>query len=388
MMATHHPQRWMRPPGAQRCYWIVSSRHGRLGGIAFCAASWHQKARDEFVGWSADARVANLQRMVNNNRFLLLPGVRVRGLASHVLDLAATRLPGDWEAAYGVRPAYTYVSPDHSGACYRAAGWERCGRPTSGLPPGAMERGVARSVEAAGRRLERAAAPGTGTDARPRPGGTSVRRLGGMGRGTHPDGRIRGGTNGARMGGTARRTGTGDLPGQGRSESSLPAAVESEGEHGARSRVAQGMHGRALPQGARGSSGPGHDDAELQRPASHLVPLGGGGSGTKGIAAHFGLATSRRPLGVFEIDATMRDDKDESESVRWPLRQGAGNRARLPRHAGHHRVRPGRGWNCCRGRSRRVPAWWCAPAARSGGACCAKMAAKKGFGTTWRNSRC
>ena len=114
MMETHHPQRWMRPPGAQRCYWVASSRHGRLGGIGFCAAGWHQKARDEFVGWSADARVANLQRMVNNNRFLLLPGVRVHGLASHVLGLAATRLPGDWEAAYGVRPlmAYTYVSPD------------------------------------------------------------------------------------------------------------------------------------------------------------------------------------------------------------------------------------------------------------------------------------
>ena len=50
---------------------------------------------------------------------------------------------------------------------------------------------------------------------------------------------------------------------------------------------------------------------------SGLVPLGGGGSGTKGIAAHFGLAitTARRPLGVFE--ATMRDGKDESESVRW-----------------------------------------------------------------------
>ena len=61
MMETHHPQRWTRPPGAQRCYWIASSRHGRLGGIAFCAAGWHQKARDEFVGWSADARVANLQ---------------------------------------------------------------------------------------------------------------------------------------------------------------------------------------------------------------------------------------------------------------------------------------------------------------------------------------
>ena len=117
-----------------------------------------------------------------------------------------------------------------------------------------------------------------------------------------------------------------------------------------------------------------HDDAELQR-APRLAPLGGGGSGTKGIAAHFGLATARRPLGVFE--ATMRDDKNESESVRWPLRQGAGNRARLSRHAGRDRVRPGRRRNCCR--SRRAPASWCAPV--GGGACCAKTTAKKVFGT-------
>ena len=110
---------------------------------------------------------------------------------------------------------------------------------------------------------------------------------------------------------------------------------------------------------------------------SGLAPLGGGGSGTKGIAAHFGLATARRPLGVFE--ATMRDDKDESESVRWPLRQGAGNRARLSRHAGRDRVRPGRRRNCYRERSRRAPASWRAPAVRSGGACCARTAAKKGL---------
>ena len=84
---------------------------------------------------------ANRQR--NNNRFLVLPGVR--GLSLRVLDLAVTQLPGDWEAAYGVRPltTYTYVSSDYSGAYYREVGWERCDRPTSGLPPDAVERGIA-----------------------------------------------------------------------------------------------------------------------------------------------------------------------------------------------------------------------------------------------------
>ena len=128
MMASNHPEGSSRMPGAQLRYWVRSSVHGRLGGIGFCAASWHQKARDAFLGWSPNARVANLGLVVNNDRYLLLPGVRVDNLASHVLALAVTRVADDWEAAYGVRPlaAYTRVAPDRLGTCYRAAGWKRC----------------------------------------------------------------------------------------------------------------------------------------------------------------------------------------------------------------------------------------------------------------------
>ena len=79
-------------PGATTGRTVTGScRPAMADWAAFCAASW--QARDEFAGWSADARVANLEV----NRFLLLPGVHE--LASRVLGLAATRLPGDWEAA-------------------------------------------------------------------------------------------------------------------------------------------------------------------------------------------------------------------------------------------------------------------------------------------------
>ena len=238
------------------------------GWAAFCAASW--QARNEFVGWSADARVANLRRMVNNYRFL--PGVRVHGLASRVLDLAATRLPGDWEAAYGLHPlmAYTYVSLDHSGTCYRKAGWERCDRPTSGAPPGAAAKGAVRSVEAAGRRLEGAAVQRAGTGDRLCPGGTG--RLGGTGvRSRNAPGRTHPAAHGgACVGGTSGPAGADDLPGETGLDSGKSTPVESEGDP--HSRIPQGVHGRALPQGARGSGGPGHDDAELQRAGSHVRP--------------------------------------------------------------------------------------------------------------------
>ena len=130
MMATHHPLGWAQSPGGQIRYWIHSERHGMLGGIGFGSATWQLRARDKWIGWSADARAANIGRVICNHRFLLVPGVRVHGLASQVLRMAAERITDDWEARYAVRPvvAYTHIGPQHSGYCYHCAGWTVAGR--------------------------------------------------------------------------------------------------------------------------------------------------------------------------------------------------------------------------------------------------------------------
>ena len=108
---------------------------------------WHQRCRDHHIGWSDRARVARRGLIVNNRRFLILPSVRVRDLASHVVGLATARIARDWEAAHGVRPvlAYTYVGPGHSGMSYRASGW-RCVGLISGTPPGRRVGGAVRKV--------------------------------------------------------------------------------------------------------------------------------------------------------------------------------------------------------------------------------------------------
>ena len=118
IMGSHHP--W----GAA---WTVSSRHGWLGGLSFCAAGWYQQARDSYIGWTHRERAAHLGRVVNNERFLILPGVCVPSLAAHALALS--RLVDDWYAAYGVRPVlvYTYVDAAHA-----ATGWDRFGERRSG----------------------------------------------------------------------------------------------------------------------------------------------------------------------------------------------------------------------------------------------------------------
>ena len=118
-------------------YWIVSSVHGRLGGICFAAAGCQVGPRDRAVGWSADARMANPDRVVRNHRFPSLPSVRVRRLASRVPPPATDRIADDWEGRYGVRPAlaYTFTGVD-GGWSWRAARWRRCPEPTSGRRSG------------------------------------------------------------------------------------------------------------------------------------------------------------------------------------------------------------------------------------------------------------
>ena len=51
MMHAIHPQGRPRLPGKVLKYWIVSEYYGRLGGLSFHAASWHERARDKYIVW-------------------------------------------------------------------------------------------------------------------------------------------------------------------------------------------------------------------------------------------------------------------------------------------------------------------------------------------------
>jgi hypothetical protein len=120
------------PFGAHLRYLVEVSRPTRtvVGCVQLSSPAWRMAVRDRWIGWSDEERRRNLQRVVNNSRFLRLPWVEVRYLASSVLSLVARRLPSDWEAAYGVRPLLleTLVeSKRHTGACYRAANWIELG---------------------------------------------------------------------------------------------------------------------------------------------------------------------------------------------------------------------------------------------------------------------
>jgi hypothetical protein len=131
-MATYHPLGYQRAFGARQHYWIVSeagSTPVRLGGLLFAASAKALQARDDWIGWDSVARGKFRSRIVSNSRYLILPGVHVPHLASHVLGLVARRIRADWQERYGFSPVLleTFVELPYRGTCYAAANWIQVG---------------------------------------------------------------------------------------------------------------------------------------------------------------------------------------------------------------------------------------------------------------------
>ena len=107
--------------------YMVYDRQGRpLACLLFGSAAWKTAPRDRFIGWSTATRQANLKLMTNNTRFLILPWVKVKNLASTVLGACLRRLRNDWRSRYGHDLCLVETFVDRSrfaGTCYQAANW-------------------------------------------------------------------------------------------------------------------------------------------------------------------------------------------------------------------------------------------------------------------------
>jgi hypothetical protein len=116
-----------RSSAGENLKYLVQDANGRpLACLLFDAAAWKTAARDRFIGWSRERREKQLRWLTNNSRFLILPWIRIKHLASHVLGCVQRRLADDWTEKYG-HPVYlveTFVDTSRfQGTCYRAANW-------------------------------------------------------------------------------------------------------------------------------------------------------------------------------------------------------------------------------------------------------------------------
>jgi hypothetical protein len=94
--------------------------------LGWGSAAWSVKSRDSFIGWDKSTKEKNLRLVANNTRFLILPWVSVKCLASKILALSAKRISHDWVNIYN-HPLYlleTFVEKERfRGTCYKAANW-------------------------------------------------------------------------------------------------------------------------------------------------------------------------------------------------------------------------------------------------------------------------
>ena len=97
--------------------------------LGFGAAAWQAAPRDHYIGWTHTLRKRHLPLVVNNARFLILPWVQVKNLASKILSMAVKQIPEDWQKYYEIKPVLmeTFVETGRfAGTCYKAANWRLC----------------------------------------------------------------------------------------------------------------------------------------------------------------------------------------------------------------------------------------------------------------------
>lgn len=97
-----------------------------LALLGWAAAALKCSVRDAWIGWPNWIKWQRLPLVANNVRFLILPHISIRNLASRILALNLKRLSEDWQTSYAhpILLAETFVNPRmFKGTCYKAANW-------------------------------------------------------------------------------------------------------------------------------------------------------------------------------------------------------------------------------------------------------------------------
>lgn len=126
VLEQHHYLGKPHPVGERLWYAVCDAQDQWVAVLLFTAASRRLRHRDGWIGWSDEQRRRRLPLVVNNSRFLLLPGHNSPNLASAVLSRVTARLSADWMEGYEhpVLVVESFVDPQlFNGTLYTSAGW-------------------------------------------------------------------------------------------------------------------------------------------------------------------------------------------------------------------------------------------------------------------------
>ena len=129
LIGREHPLGRQPLVGAQLRY-LVECEFGIIGAFGFGPAAFHLECRDQWIGWTQQAREQNRPRVIGLSRFLIRPGLRCLTLASQCYGLVLRQVAGNWQKRFGTKPLLveTYVDRHrHDGRSLAAANWRRIG---------------------------------------------------------------------------------------------------------------------------------------------------------------------------------------------------------------------------------------------------------------------
>jgi hypothetical protein len=130
LIEQYHYLAYAQPVGEHLKY-IVFLEQRPVACLAFSSAAFALNVRDHFIGWSREQLNNNRHLLAYNTRFLILPWIQVKFLASHLLSRCARQISSDWQTLYN-HPLYwleTFVDTERfAGTCYKAANWHYLGQ--------------------------------------------------------------------------------------------------------------------------------------------------------------------------------------------------------------------------------------------------------------------
>jgi hypothetical protein len=125
LIEQYHYLGYCHPVGEHVKYMVYAGQKP-IACMTWSSVPRHIGCRDRFIGWPKTVREKNLHYIAYNSRFLILPWVHVKYLASHILALVIRQISDDWQKRYrhGVYYLETFVDKERfAGICYQASNW-------------------------------------------------------------------------------------------------------------------------------------------------------------------------------------------------------------------------------------------------------------------------
>lgn len=111
--------------------YLVFKEKRVVAASGWCDPAWNLIDRDNIMKSLGYTNAEIREKGINNGRFLIMPWVKVKHLASYLQSIIIKKVQRDWREYYSIKPEYLETFVDHNrfeGTCYKASNWKVIGQ--------------------------------------------------------------------------------------------------------------------------------------------------------------------------------------------------------------------------------------------------------------------